>query len=336
MPSDFQNEQEPEPEEPQLTPEEYLDARKSSIRTKSYWALGIGGFLVLVHFFWVVVLNASLDILFENILFIVGCIVLLGGIWGIFESRRLSLADLIPSQEAIEFARSSPTVQPYFTLVMCAAFVVIFLCQVMYATSDGELGGLQEAALLKPDTWEKREYWRILTSALLHGGFLHIYFNTQATYGLGTLIEYLSNRMHVPIIFVLSAIIGGGLSCLLMPGFGASVGASGGLMGMIGYLAVYAYRRRRQLQPGFLRSILTNIALIGAIGLVGYKFIDNAAHLGGLLTGVTYGLIQIPRDLGADPRKANLFIQILGYVSFWVLIVAALLTLSLITGFIVL
>jgi membrane associated rhomboid family serine protease len=82
----------------------------------------------------------------------------------------------------------------------------------------------------------------------LHGGILHIFFNGQALLGFGGLIEYLSNRAHLLIVFVL-AIIGGGLCSLFFMPDGNSVGASGGIMGLIGYLAIYGFRRKRQLPP---------------------------------------------------------------------------------------
>ena len=54
----------------------------------------------------------------------------------------------------------------------------------------------------------------------------------------------LSNRAHLAIVFLLSAIGGGILSLVSQPD-GISVGASGGIVGLIGYLAVYAFRRRQ-------------------------------------------------------------------------------------------
>jgi membrane associated rhomboid family serine protease len=125
------------------------------------------------------------------------------------------------------------------------------------------------------------------------------------------MIEQLSNRAHVPIVFLL-AVVGGGLASLFfMPNI-VSVGASGGIMGLIGYMAIFGYKRKRQLPSDFLRSMLVNIGFIAAFGLIGYQFIDNFAHFGGLVTGVIYGLIQVPSDPAADPRRTSPVMSVLG------------------------
>jgi membrane associated rhomboid family serine protease len=64
--------------------------------------------------------------------------------------------------------------------------------------------------------------------------------NGYALYNFGRLMELLANRAHLAIVFLLSAIGGGILSTVLSPE-GLSVGASGGIVGLIGYLVIYAF-----------------------------------------------------------------------------------------------
>ncbi|NJM53044.1 MAG: rhomboid family intramembrane serine protease [Blastocatellia bacterium] len=155
--------------------------------------------------------------------------------------------------------------------------------------------------MIKPLVWEG-EFWRLLTVGTLHGGFLHIYFNGQALYGLGTTVEYLSNRAHLAIVFVLAIISGALFSLYFMPDT-PSVGASGGIMGIIGYAAILGYKRKQQMPPDFLKNMLINIGFITAFGLVAYQIIDNFGHLGGLLVGVVYGFLQIPKKFGKKTRE---------------------------------
>ncbi|MCV4726153.1 rhomboid family intramembrane serine protease, partial [Escherichia coli] len=79
--------------------------------------------------------------------------------------------------------------------------------------------------------------------------------------------------------------ISGGIFSIFFLPEPTSVGASGGIMGLIGYLAIYGYRRRRQLPPDFLKTMLINIGFIAAFGLIAYEFVDNFAHLGGFVAG---------------------------------------------------
>ncbi|MGI8639159.1 MAG: rhomboid family intramembrane serine protease [Pyrinomonadaceae bacterium] len=134
---------------------------------------------------------------------------------------------------------------------------------------------------------------------------------------------------HLAIVFLL-AIIGGGLASLVFMPDAKSVGASGGIMGSIGYLAIYGYRRRRQLSPDFLKSMLVNIGFIAAFGLVAYQVVDNFAHLGGLIVGAIYGFIQIPRDLHKNPRQVGTITELLGYAALGVFIFISILSILLV------
>ena len=304
-----------ETSEQQITPEEFLAEQKSRIRTRSFWAIGAGAFVVGAHLAWLALfsfagLQPDFSVLFRSILFILGLFILGGGIWGLRHAKNLKLEDLVASPEAVEFARQSELAVPYFTYVLVGLIIAVMLSQMAAGLDES----VDIAGFVKPDFLRKGEYWRILTGATLHGGILHIFFNGQALLGFGALIEYLSNRANLLIVFVL-AIVGGGLCSLIFMPDGTAVGASGGIMGLIGYLAVYGYRRKRQLPPDFLKSMLINVGFIAAFGLIAYQIIDNFAHLGGFLTGAVYGFVQIPRDLRKNPREVGAAIELLGYAA---------------------
>ena len=317
---------------PQITAEEYLADQKRSIRKKSWWAIGIGGFLVAVHIGWMLVFallgaRPDLSVLFRSIFFILGLFAFGAGAFGLYYARSLSLKDIIPSQEAIDFARRSEASTPYYTMILIGSIVAVFVAQL----SAGLEESIIAAGFVKPDFIEKGEYWRILTGGALHGGLLHIYFNSQALYGFGSLMEFLTDRAHLAIVFLLAVICGGFLSLVFMPE-ATSIGASGGIMGLIGYMSIYAYRRRAQLPPDFLKNMLINLGFIAAFGLIAYQLIDNFAHLGGFLIGAVYGIVQIPRSLSADPRRTNSVINILGIIAIAVYIAEAAFAIIRITG----
>lgn len=196
---------------------------------------------------------------------------------------------------------------PVYTIILIASFGVVAVVQM--------LTGLDRSILLagfvKQDFLRNRQYWRILTGAAMHGGVLHVVMNAYAFYSFGKIFEMLSNRAHLAIVFLLSALGGGLLSLVLMPN-GISVGASGGIVGLIGYLAVYAFRRSQFISPAFRKSLLINIGFILIYGLVLYQVIDNFGHIGGLITGAVYGFLQIPGDSYADPREAGTVTEALG------------------------
>jgi len=94
-------------------------------------------------------------------------------------------------------------------------------------------------------------------------------------------------------------------------------------MGIFGYLLIYAYKRKAQLPPDFLKSLLINVAFIAGFGIIAYQLIDNFAHVGGFLVGAVYAFIQVPKDLTADPRKVGKFVEIAGIVALAIYIAEA-------------
>lgn len=321
--------EQPEPQQG-ISAEEFLELQRSSIRKKSWWAIGIGGVVVLVHLVGFMFLRSmqeefrgefgeelSWGLLFRSIFFVLGLLAVAGGVWGLYYSRTLSLKDLIPSEEAILFLRESEGVRLVYTFILIGGIVAVTLFQLVY----GLEASILTAGLVKPEVIRNGEYWRILTGGVLHGGLLHIYFNSQALYGIGSMIEHLSNRAHIAIVMLL-AIIGGGLMSVIFMPEATSVGASGGIMGLIGYLAIFGYRRKQQLPPDFLRTVLINIGFIAAFGIIAYQIIDNFAHLGGLLTGALYGVIQVPGDPHRNPRQTSAVVKALGVLSLAVILAA--------------
>lgn len=190
--------------------------------------------------------------------------------------------------------------QPIYTIILILGIAAVFVAQLAVGMEVSAMrAGFDKQAFL-----HGHEYWRILTGATTHGGPLHIVMNCYAFYSFGRIVEMISNRAHLAIVFLASAIAGGILSLIFMPE-GLSVGASGGIVGLIGYLAVYAFKRRRFVSYEFRKSLLINIGFILVFGLVLYNVIDNFGHIGGLIFGALYGLIQVPSDEYVDPRVAG-------------------------------
>ncbi|HZI93225.1 MAG TPA: rhomboid family intramembrane serine protease [Patescibacteria group bacterium] len=137
------------------------------------------------------------------------------------------------------------------------------------------------------------EYWRLVTYAFLHGGLLHILMNSWALLSVGPLIEDIYGASKFYLVYLLTG-VGAGLASLLWHlGSGAfSVGASGSIFGLIGLAAVWGWRRGGSVGEG-IRGQMVQWAVYGlAMGflLPGFQ-IDNAAHLGGLITGALMGTL---------------------------------------------
>ncbi len=236
--------------------------------------------------------------------------------------------------EQAENARQAAFTVPYYSIILIAALVLVSLAQF---TVDGGnsilLGGdlsIFRAGFYKP-LFVEGQYWRILTGAALHGGAVHLLLNCYALYVLGKLIETLSNRAHLAIIFLLSAIGGGVLSLIFLPD-GVSVGASGGIVGFLGYLAVYGFLRRKLLSDAFLKNMLFNIGFIALYGIFLNHHFDNYVNLGWLIVGAVYGFIQIPKDLYKDPREVGKATEIAGLAALGIFLAVCVFSVLLIFG----
>ncbi|HMO79431.1 MAG TPA: rhomboid family intramembrane serine protease [Pyrinomonadaceae bacterium] len=179
------------------------------------------------------------------------------------------------------------------------------------------------AGFVKSDLLERGEIWRLFTGFATHGFILHAVINSYVLYSFGKLFEFLSDRSHLPIVFLLAAVGGSALSLIFMP-YGISVGASGGVLGIVSYLAVYAFRRRQFISPAFRNNMIFNIGFILLFGLLLFRYVDNYGHIGGLAVGGLYGLLQIPSDPYVDPRNGGRLAKTLGIASLAVFVLISL------------
>lgn len=225
---------------------------------------------------------------------------------------------------------------PVYSIILIASLVAVFLSQLKADGTDSLMSGGDASVLLAgfvKQLFNAGQYWRILTGAALHGGLIHLAFNCYALYVLGKLIETLSNRAHLAIVFLLSAIGGGILSLIFLPE-ARSVGASGGIVGFLGYMTVYGFKRRKLLPDGFLKNMLFNVVFIGFVGVFVMSNIDNFGHLGGLLGGAIYGFVQIPSDLYKDPREVGSAVKYLGFAALGIFLLTCVFAMLVLLGII--
>jgi membrane associated rhomboid family serine protease len=228
--------------------------------------------------------------------------------------------------ESSDAVYATPT-KPVYSWILIACIIAVSIAQFVTGLDKS----LDIAGFVKPDFLGKYEYWRIFTGGALHIGIAHLAFNSFALFSFGRSIEFLSNRAHLAIVFLL-AVVGGGLLSLFFTPDGRSAGASGGIVGFLGYSLVYAYKRRKLLPSEFAKNLLSTIGLNAIIGISLYQFVDNFAHLGGLLAGAAYGLLQIPSNLEKDPRIVTERIEVTGIVALGFFVLVSIFSILLILG----
>jgi len=123
------------------------------------------------------------------------------------------------------------------------------------------------------------QYYRLLTVALVHGGWVHLICNMLALFSIGTPIENFYGKNKYVFILLTSLITGSLASYLFNPLNTYAVGASGMIFGLFGALAVTGKRMGANLKEAST-LIAVNLAIPFLIPGIDWK-----AHLGGLIGG---------------------------------------------------
>ena len=128
------------------------------------------------------------------------------------------------------------------------------------------------------------EYYRLITSAFLHIGFIHLLLNMYSLYVVGTQIEYFYGKVKYIFIYLFSAIMGSLFTLVLSSENTLAAGASGAIFGLLGALLYFGYHYRGYIGNMIIRQVIPIVLLNLYIGYV-TPGIGNAAHIGGLIGG---------------------------------------------------
>ena len=208
------------------------------------------------------------------------------------------------------------------TNVIFGANVMVFIAMVLASGPSLDFTGqvmIHFGANYGPLTLSGN-WWRLLTYMFLHGGLLHIGMNMWCLWTLGSLCESLYGRWTYLAVYVITGVAGGLASVAWNPQV-LSVGASGALFGLSGALIASLSLGEFSLSGMSTRGILTSVLFFAGFSLyIGSTSseIDNACHIGGLISGLILGAL-IAR---VAPEQNNPASRV-GVLLFVVLLVAA-------------
>ena len=196
------------------------------------------------------------------------------------------------------FAKKKPVV----TYTILAINIIVFI--LMYILGNGSKDvqtllnfGANYGLLIK-----NGEYYRLITSAFLHIGLIHLLVNSYALYVIGPQVESFFGKTKYIIIYLMSAVFGNLLSMLFTDGI--SAGASGAIFGLLGSILYFGYHYRVYLD-GVLKSQIIPLIVLNL--LIGFTLsgIDNAAHIGGLVGGVLVSMAVGVKYKSTNTEKTN-------------------------------
>jgi len=173
--------------------------------------------------------------------------------------------------------------RPVITYALIIINVLVFIAMYIFGKGSEDTLTLLLFGANYPVLVRAGDYYRLITSAFLHAGLLHLIFNNYALYVIGSQLESFLGKAKFLIIYLVSAICGSLMSMLFSDGI--SVGASGAIFGLLGSLLYFGYNYRVYLGTVLKSQIIPLIILNLVIGFI-TPGIDNAAHIGGLLGGL--------------------------------------------------
>ena len=186
------------------------------------------------------------------------------------------------------------------TALITAINIGVFVASEYFGGGTSNQSTLLRFGALEPFHVWAGEYWRLVTCMFVHVGLVHIAVNTYMSIGWSTALERALGRWRFLALYLLAGI--GGSCTSVTVGFlrdpHTSAGASGALFGVVG--ATLALRRRQFpdnrsfLADRGVRSIAMQFGILTVIGLTVLPF-DNAAHVGGLITGGVIGTLFTAR-----------------------------------------
>jgi membrane associated rhomboid family serine protease len=188
----------------------------------------------------------------------------------------------------------------YILMGICGAIFFGCLSSGMSITGDGlfESKLARDFALAGPLVADG-EVWRLVTYSFVHSGILHIGFNLLILWQLGIMMEPAIGRLQFGIIYFVSVLTGALGALMLDPNVG-TVGASGGVFGLMA--AAIVIMRSRGIDP-----MATGLPLWLGLNLVITFTIPNISiggHIGGLIGGALAALVlaELPRSVRGLPR----------------------------------
>ncbi len=214
----------------------------------------------------------------------------------------------LASVRAPGIGRAVANVLPGATAVTGLIFLVnglLFLLTILSPVADTGEGGpegiarflrLDTITLLRygagfgPLTFQLGEWWRLVTPVFLHGGLLHIVFNSMVLLQLGPLVEeeYGTERFFLAYLF--SGITGNLASQYL--GSRPTVGASSAILGLMGLLLVYGFRRGGVFGQNIRSAMTRYLVYIFIFSLL--PGVDLLSHAGGFAGGCLLGIAMPP------------------------------------------
>jgi rhomboid protease GluP len=183
---------------------------------------------------------------------------------------------------------------PVVTITLIGLNAVIFFFTISQGLLQSEAAILRAGALSR-DLVLHGEVWRLLSAMFLHGGLEHLFGNGVGLFILGMAAEHAYGKLEMAAVYIVSGLAGSVFSIIVNPG--PSLGASGAIFGLLGAVIVFFFKYHEwfHLRDKRIGNVLLLWAGYSVVTAFFIPYVDNAAHVGGLIGGAFTGYWLSPR-----------------------------------------
>lgn len=181
----------------------------------------------------------------------------------------------------------------YPLVILGVSWIVIYIIELLYGLNSDRpdrellyrLGALDTIHFYYDPQW-----WRVLTFGFLHGSIFHLIGNLFTFYIVSIFMLGQIGSWRTVVVFLITSVLSG-ISVLIFS-YGYTVGASGGIFGMMGTcLTIEAIRFLEDKPVG-----MTTVYIVGGLCAINFFLsfghgISMAGHVGGFIAGIVCGVV---------------------------------------------
>lgn len=207
---------------------------------------------------------------------------------------------------------SGRSVTPYFTLIMIALNVAVFIVETVNGGNTNVETFYKMKALWVPDI-AQGDWIRLIAPMFLHDGLTHILLNMVALYVIGPYVEFALGFWKTAIVYF-GAGVGASILFYFLVQAGIvpndiSLGASGAIMGLLGAMGAIMYRGWRREKTSVARERLVNVIVIVVLQVIidasGITQSSLSAHLGGAVLGFIIASLMPHHQQQVKPARVG-------------------------------
>ena len=223
-------------------------------------------------------------------------------------------------QQTVQIMADAVKSRAWFTRGLVIAVAVPSILELVAGIEHAVSAASVDPVAIRAGAW-----WRLLGGTYLHGSYYHFAGNMGALLVYGSILESKTSRLRLPLVYLLSC-LGGSVASVLIPPDVPSIGASGGIVGVIAYLFVFSRRQEVKFPAAFRGATASVFVGLITAGALGFWYIDNPGHAGGAIAGlVVAGLVVDTARTWGDDIPLPL-LDLLGWVAAAILAAGSVVT----------